>query len=1187
MSFLNIAIIHRQTINEGEPVDEFLVQCNEEGMHMFFDVREISINGGFDFSKLQRYLVDYFELNTREDLIEFQEFKLEKNAENATAYRFTCSLAQSDFIDYSVSNNKDVNKWSILKWVKKDELLNLCDTWKEEQKFIFEGTEPFTMLKFSNELRAALRNITKAKEQGKLVIFAGAGVSVDSFLPTWNELSQSLKEDLNTKENEDLKIAQLYYENRGNKEYQERVREVLKFGKTKYNPIHEAIVDISPLHIITTNYDDHFEQIHSEKGFKYSIIKDDSDIPYSKGVSLFIKMHGDLERRNIVLKEEDYNYETKFPLIDGYVKGIFASCLVVFVGFSNDDKNLERIQKWVEEILKGNGQRPYLVVDTMAEEKKKKKQIKGNITIIEIGNTQDKKAINKYFEGIATPESKSNIEKFANQKGKNLFKFLNVLSEYDLVSDALDVVKIDKQFEKSLSRFKGLEVLPKSTLEHILPLQIKGPSMDSSLWAKLDYGDFETPNEDWLKFVKSKSLNGKIKFHSFINENQTQEQQNLDKLWKLLYNSGIYKIKRKYDESSNKIELEPIDLKTPKGKHQCYCANCRLGRYELNDLLNELNKLSEKCISNHSTSEIEMSHAVGYFKTGYIIKAYYTLEELKTKSWKTSNYVNFYFALYNQKVLRLFINYFNAKNYADHELNSIKQRIDKIDLTKILVELPVDKDVKNCLSEIHERKLQKSTAKVVAENFDQIKDIYERYKKGGYRHNGPNYWYIMEYKVRELSTFYSKNLLFDTITSDFYAIANNYIEGIIVSFQTSDDYKGKVKQINWFFVDAILDYGNSKKILEFLDTYKVEKFVFYKQNELKPILIERYERLLNSGYTENTFFKSTIKPNELFESACSNSAIFSDFVTSTFNNFLLLFANIELSQEEYNKITSLSLKFLSASNEFGFVDSLKYWAYFISRNIEVFSEETLIEIVQFYLSGKPNGFSTSRIICNAISSKTKKSEFLPDEIAQKFIMTYENEKYSKNSLFGFFPFFRKESKVVISEVIKKDLLVLSNQYRTEAFYWGIWTIENDRNIFDLFLNTLTTRVDKVPNFQIDKDGELVNVNDFTTWNDLVHLTEWVYSFNLFDDDKVVEIQRKVNSDLFKWLLNPDDYNYEIFELNWIVVLNGQKYFQKWKNTSKLIETLESKFDEEFNSKAAEVYFKLKKNVLKTNFELSK
>ncbi len=102
-------------------------------------------------------------------------------------------------------------------------------------------------------------HIQEASKQGKLVMFVGAGVSANSGVPMWSELIQGLKKELPDSlknETDDLKIAQLYKDSRGYKEYIEKIKELLLHGKIAPNPIHDAILELAPCHIITTNYDD-------------------------------------------------------------------------------------------------------------------------------------------------------------------------------------------------------------------------------------------------------------------------------------------------------------------------------------------------------------------------------------------------------------------------------------------------------------------------------------------------------------------------------------------------------------------------------------------------------------------------------------------------------------------------------------------------------------------------------------------------------------------------------------------------------------------------------------------------------------------------------------------------------------------------------------------------------------------
>ena len=76
---------------------------------------------------------------------------------------------------------------------------------------------------------ANLLRIQHASRTDKLVVFVGAGVSQNSGIPTWNNLICSMMEELPSelsKENDVLKLAQMYKDSRGHKEYMDKIKNV-------------------------------------------------------------------------------------------------------------------------------------------------------------------------------------------------------------------------------------------------------------------------------------------------------------------------------------------------------------------------------------------------------------------------------------------------------------------------------------------------------------------------------------------------------------------------------------------------------------------------------------------------------------------------------------------------------------------------------------------------------------------------------------------------------------------------------------------------------------------------------------------------------------------------------------------------------------------------------------------------
>jgi hypothetical protein len=199
-----------------------------------------------------------------------------------------------------------------------------------------------------------IKNIKQANENDRLAIFVGAGISKSSdtdyiSLPSWSDLITEIKSDLAVTEELDyLKLAQLYFLEFGEQAYNQTLK---KFFPEDITPssLHRTILKISPRVIITTNWDCIIENAIEQEGYLYDKICTDKDLVSSTSPNKFIKIHGDFKNHNIVFKEDDYlNYSRNFPLIENYIKSIFSTHTVLFLGYSYNDINLKHILKWIQ-----------------------------------------------------------------------------------------------------------------------------------------------------------------------------------------------------------------------------------------------------------------------------------------------------------------------------------------------------------------------------------------------------------------------------------------------------------------------------------------------------------------------------------------------------------------------------------------------------------------------------------------------------------------------------------------------------------------------------------------------------------------------------------------------------------------------------------------------------------------------
>ena len=216
----------------------------------------------------------------------------------------------------------------------------------------------------------SIKEITKAKNQNRLVIFVGSGVSNNSGIPTWKSLIKVMAQGIGYKckhckkpkggrscatceeydydSSEFLRVPEYFFRRRSQAAYYKTIADTLN-SQAAPNAIDEKIFDIMPQHIITTNYDTLLEDATSINTTLYKVICQDEELLSNTGDRYLIKMHGDINKvKTIVLKESDYiDYEQTHPLISTYVKALLVNSTFLFLGYSLNDYNLNLIIGWI------------------------------------------------------------------------------------------------------------------------------------------------------------------------------------------------------------------------------------------------------------------------------------------------------------------------------------------------------------------------------------------------------------------------------------------------------------------------------------------------------------------------------------------------------------------------------------------------------------------------------------------------------------------------------------------------------------------------------------------------------------------------------------------------------------------------------------------------------------------------
>lgn len=198
--------------------------------------------------------------------------------------------------------------------------------------------------------------LISAHAEGRLVLFVGAGASVDppSGLPTFGELAEKLCEESQEPlpgkgEALDKKLGHL--KEKGVDVHQ-RVKGIISNPESKPNDLHRAIANLATAkqpRIVTTNYDRHLSTRLEERldgGLdEYSSLA----FPQREGFTGIVYLHGSVKEpaEHLVVTDADFGkayLEAPWTAAQ-FLSGVFRGSAVLFVGYSHDDTLMEYLAR--------------------------------------------------------------------------------------------------------------------------------------------------------------------------------------------------------------------------------------------------------------------------------------------------------------------------------------------------------------------------------------------------------------------------------------------------------------------------------------------------------------------------------------------------------------------------------------------------------------------------------------------------------------------------------------------------------------------------------------------------------------------------------------------------------------------------------------------------------------------------
>lgn len=959
-----------------------------------------------------------------------------------------------------------------------------------------------------NITNADIKRLHEAYKSRNLVIFVGAGVSMNSGLPSWWKLISKLIDELPEKykiDDDKLKIAQIYKYNRGEKEYLDKVRKELKFGKVTPNALHKAIFDLNPAHIVTTNYDNLIEQAAINETKQYYPISKNEDLVYADYHQYIIKMHGDLREGNIVLTEQDYlDYSDNFPLIETFVKSLFTTKIILFVGFSFSDYNLKIITRKVKNILSPDFQQMYLLnigeTDNLARHYFKEQGV----------NFIDYQPFIKNVTNNFLPLDKTEQSTIKNAKGLKLYQFLKYIQYFDHViqkQKGFDI--IDEIYNTIEDKFSELRIIDAEKIAQLYPLRLKNSYNDYS------DGCLELENSEILALRKK--LKGSFK------EKRKFLKRYGDKYKKILEFAAINRIYCIYqkgfevDKSKaiTRIIRHPIDVLAPYYK------------LDFETCLKTIDNLKLKSKIEVSIADLDFPYL--QYKMGQYLSAYLNFRRLSKKSWVQKKYIIYFICKYNMKRLGKFAgnsDFWITNNLDIDGIQYLREETRKIDLDYILNSIQIkEKFAYSTLNELKNYTFVLNSLHYFDEHNSKIKKSKINAEEGGVSSNSLiesisdkylNLWnlcnnnYIISENFIENKTVYAKTL-------ESVLVSNNIPNNSDKGWQTS-----KVHQIGFhFMIISILNIDNNV-ISEIIDKNKTTK-INISQSSLNELL-----------KVSKNLFKS-------FKNIPKKTIFLSKLMHNCLSNLLLFFSLIDLDDDKLKSLTSALLDIqkgtiknqrqlldfvISHREKIGlkFIESLLFKAIKERKSFEKykFNDRLLNGLLQLIEEKNTNYTIQNTEVLNILVS---------DELIQKRITNF----YFSFKAFQYYP---DEFKIQFESLVNNRL---EKDFSLNMFYLShAHDVKLNKDFYNVFISKV----------------EIISENTFRypNWKNYIRVIKWI---SLEEISKVLRAKietLKAKIPYLHFLINMETYSdFSALEKNWFYYLNDD--IERLKLNTKAIEKL--------------------------------
>lgn len=919
------------------------------------------------------------------------------------------------------------------------------------------------------------RIIREAMSNNQLVLFVGAGASVDSGMPLWEDAINKIAEKmpLIDEQKDALKIPQYYYNARGKKEYIQLMRDVFRCEDNLLpTKLHKKILDFQTTTIVTTNYDRLIETAAADNGEVIRVIRQDVDMPYKKSRRELIKMHGDFKHDNFVLKEDDYlNYSRNFKLIETYVKSLIGSQVVLFIGYSLNDPDVKHIITWAKDVLKEDFQRAYLILTKR------------------IPNSIEK----EYFcnLGVNLIYASELVEKKDGSHSEQLLEVLEYLLNAEQGS------KLDVLYDE-LKPFKELNYVYGKYIEKAFGKCgiICGDNDSIDLSCGNDNSDVNSLGKEIFKVLENQDCEKEFDKDKITSIIQVCEKSRFSKI---INKEGI-----KYASKN--------------------LSNKKIGA--LDDMIFKFDYEGLSCLLEKNNSKLSSDTPKLYMQQAFICaflydyyKAYNYLKVAAKYFYAQKSYAWYFIAELNRKYVgQLVLSPFMKCLVPEEEKNTLEIEVNSINLDRVLSSIPDSGREPNIF--LHELKNFTISYTLFYNVYSDSLKANEQATTAYSLFLGTAAYESLRMKIKDFDRYETSNYIILDKYTENKSIFDMYIRTILSSINAQDLSKkdeelscGNIKAdtLTDFDLYIILRYMQHKELKKYFDQYRVKKIPLCE--------------------------KGVAYLNDISESICNESKYQTKtiFQTDRFWIYLELLCHTNISREIAQTVMK---RLIMINNEMDFNTYWKTICDFIYNSCEMKLFEckdvcdlviSLVDKILDFVIKERNVSEYLKIMIHALLNFLNKASIKYDRINLIIQLIKDNQM---SMLIDMYVYLSDEAQKIVSDEYETwspetDSLEEYSQYCSGLLAGAL---SSNKSIEKEIMLWLLRMIEN----NSDEEKSVMMVCVSLDYKDVLRQLVNLYLKSKIND---IELLRQVvfecDDEMLKWLLDMDTYDYEKFDCRWL------------------------------------------------------